>query len=238
MDDLLKLMKERQSTRVPFKASKPVSKSDLKKVLEAARWAPTAHNMQNFDIVVVDDKKKIEAINNLRQPVDITFVRENYKQLSFSVEELRRRKTGVLGTMFPEAWRNPNVTSADLAAGADGNHHDQLMETPVLLLVVYDPNRRAPASEGDFLGIISIGCMMENMWLMANSLGLGFHVVSTLSSYEMEKEIKKMLHIPGHLMIAISFRLGHPVAPAKYLRVRRDIADFVHHNDYSRMGMG
>jgi nitroreductase len=106
------------------------------------------------------------------------------------------------------------------------------METPVLLLVVYDPNRRAPASEGDFLGIMSLGCMMQNMWLMAESLGLGFHVVSSLSNYEVEKELKKMLNIPAHLMIAISFRLGYPVKPFKYLRVRRDVEDFAHYNGY------
>jgi nitroreductase len=232
MDDLLKLIKERQSTRVPFNASKPIPKRDLKKVLEAARWAPTAHNMQNFDIVVVDDKKILADIHKIKYPTSITFVRENYKQLSFSVEELRKRKTGVLGTMFPPAWRNPNVTEKDITDNDAHNSHDQLMETPVLLLVVYDPNRRAPASEGDFLGIMSLGCMMQNMWLMAESLGLGFHVVSSLSNYEVEKELKKMLNIPAHLMIAISFRLGYPVKPFKYLRVRRDVEDFAHYNGY------
>ena len=232
MDDLLKLIKERQSTRVPCNASKPIPKRDLKKVLEAARWAPTAHNMQNFDIVVVDDKKILADIHKIKYPTSITFVRENYKQLSFSVEELRKRKTGVLVTMFPPAWRNPNVTEKDITDNDAHNSHDQLMETPVLLLVVYDPNRRAPASEGDFLGIMSLGCMMQNMWLMAESLGLGFHVVSSLSNYEVEKELKKMLNIPAHLMIAISFRLGYPVKPFKYLRVRRDVEDFAHYNGY------
>lgn len=51
-----------------------------------------------------------------------------------------------------------------------------LPESPVLLVVVYVPGKRAPASEGDFLGIISLGCAMENMWLTAESLGIGLHI--------------------------------------------------------------
>ena len=43
-----------------------------------------------------------------------------------------------------------------------------LQDSPCLLLVLYDTRKRAPASERDVLGFISIGCVMENMWLMAN----------------------------------------------------------------------
>jgi hypothetical protein len=32
-----------------------------------------------------------------------------------------------------------------------------------MLFVVYDPAKRAPASEGDFLGALSLGYVMENM---------------------------------------------------------------------------
>jgi nitroreductase len=70
MFDLLKLIKKRQSSRVPFDSEKFISKLDLQKILEAGSWAPTAHNMQNFEVVVVDDKKlleKKEILNSLLQ---------------------------------------------------------------------------------------------------------------------------------------------------------------------------
>jgi len=41
-----------------------------------------------------------------------------------------------------------------------------------------------------------------------------------------------MLHIPKHLNIAYSFRLGYPVSKTEYLRVRRAISDFNHFNKY------
>ena len=103
--------------------------------------------------------------------------------------------------------------------------------SPVLLFFVYDPSRRAPASEGDFLGIISLGCALENMWLEAESLGIGLQVVSSLSS---DPEVRRILGIPDDLVIALSCRLGYPVseAPAQ-LRVRREVADFTHHNRFA-----
>ena len=84
MNDLLTLIKDRHSSRVFFDPERPVAKDDLHKILEAGSWAPTAHNMQNFEVVIVDDKKIIEAIAEIKAPVSLTFVKENYKQLSFS----------------------------------------------------------------------------------------------------------------------------------------------------------
>jgi nitroreductase len=70
-------------------------------ILEAARWAPTAHNMQNFEIIVVDDKTQLEKLGKIKSRISEDFLRENYQQLSFSEEELLKKKVGILGTMFP-----------------------------------------------------------------------------------------------------------------------------------------
>lgn len=233
MQDLLTLIKNRHSSRISFAPEHMVSRYDLHKILEAGSWAPTAHNMQNFEVVIVNDKKLIESIASVKAPTSLTFVKENYKQLSFSEEELKAKKTGVLGTMFPPAWRKPDVKESDITnADRDSFMREELNTTPVLGIVLYDPSRRAPASEGDFLGIISLGCVMENMWLMANALGIDFHIVSSLSNGPYEKEIKQLLKIPAKLLIAYSFRLGYAVKPVRYLRVRRGVEDFTHLNKY------
>jgi nitroreductase len=238
MIELLKLMQDRQSTRMPYDTSRPIPKQDLKQILEAGRWAPTAHNMQNFELIVVDDEKVLQSIGNIRRPVSETFVRENYKQLSFSEEELLRKKTGVLAAMFPPAWRNPEFKLDVKDEDSDLSIQRPMPSCPLLIVIVYDPSKRAPASEGDFLGIISLGCVMENMWLTANSLGISFHIVSSLSSGSVGKEVKSILHIPENLQIAFSCRLGYPVSsPAKYIRVRRDIKDFISHNKFGSKGM-
>jgi nitroreductase len=233
MPGILKLIQERQSVRAPYDAERAISEPNLKQILEAARWAPSAHNMQNFEIIMVDDKKLLKTIANIKSPTSEEFIRENYQQLSFSEEELRQKKVGLLGTMFPPALRNPGAKPDKKAGEESASFQDRMIQnSAALLIVLYDPGRRAPASEGDFLGIISLGCVMENMWLAAISLGISFHVVSAISASPVEKQIKKLLNIPDNLQIAFSIRLGYTAGPAKYLRVRRDIEDFAYHNNY------
>ena len=172
MTEMMELIRSRRSLRAPYDPGRPVEPEKLAQILEAARWSPTAHNMQNFEIVVVDDPQVLDAIARIERPVSETFVRENYAQLSFSEEELlaaqdrdpRQHVPAVLAEARLQARRARARTRSPPCARP-------LPASPLLLVVVYDPSRRAPASEGDFLGIVSLGCVMENMWLAAESAG-------------------------------------------------------------------
>jgi len=233
MSKILKIIQERHSSRVPFERDHPVLKEDLLQILEAARWAPTAHNMQNFEIIVVDDKSQLENLGDIESRISEDFLRENYQQLSFSEEELAQKKTGILGTMFPPSWRTPGDWSK-VAHESEPSTLDQTIRGgPTVLVVTYDSRKRAPASEGDVLGFISLGCVMENMWLMAQELGIAFHVMSVFSGNSVEQEVKKILQIPEYMRIAYAVRLGYPIStPSKPLRVRRDVIELAHNNRF------
>jgi len=100
---------------------------------------------------------------------------------------------------------------------------------------VYDSRKRAPASEGDVLGVLGLGCVMENMWLVAQELGVGFQIMSVFGDYRgVGEEVKRILGIPDYMKISFACRLGYPAsAPArKSLRVRRDVGTFAHHNRF------
>jgi nitroreductase len=236
--EILKVIQERHSSRGSFDRKRPLARQDLKRILEAARWAPTAHNMQNFEILVVDDKEVLEKIGKIKYRTSEEFIRENYQQLSFSEEELLRKKVGILGTGFPLSWRTPGANFEKVARESGSLLEYRIQDSPVLLIVVYDARKRAPASEGDVLGFMSLGCVMENMWLMAQSLRIGFHILSVFSADDVEKEVKRILNAPGYMKIAFACRLGYPVsARAKYLRVRRDAEAFGHHNRFGNKGL-
>ena len=234
MADIVNTIRERHSTREPFDPGHPVTKQDLKLILEAARWAPTANNMQNFEILLVDAKERLDEIAKIPAEMSETFLRENYEQLSFSKEELQIKKTGMLAEMFPPAWVNPEAWSP----GSDYTSQLSFLgrsvgETQLLLVVLYDSRKRAPGSEGDFLGHMSLGCVMENMWLMSQSLGVGFHVLTVFSDGRVEKKVRSILRIPQHMKIAFACALGHStVASDTSTRVRREVEDFVHHNQF------
>ncbi len=87
------------------------------------------------------------------------------------------------------------------------------------------------------LGMFSLGCVMENMWLMAQELGIGFMIMSVFSGENVERELKRVLKIPPYMRIAFAVRLGYPVAKTKYLRVRRDMDAFTHYNGYGKKGI-
>ena len=230
MPDILESIQSRKSWRVAFDLDRPIPLDVLAQVLEAARWTPTAHNMQNFEIVVVDDPAVLDALAKVERPTSEVFIRENYEQLSFSKEELLQRKTGLLASMFPAAWQTPDFKADALEQSGISSRQRAVSAAPVMLVVVYDPSRRAPASEGDFLGIISLGCLMQNLWLEAEAVGLGVQIVSSLAD---AGSLKTILGIPEDLRVAFSVRLGYPVQePADYLRVRRDVEDFTFFNRY------
>ena len=237
MNEVQRIIQERQSARVPFDPNRKVTKEDLQEILDAIRWAPTAHNMQNFSIVVVDDREVLEIIGNVKSRISEEFLRENYEQLSFSKEELLEKKTGILGAMFPPSWVDPSKMAEVARESAPMPLTQSIRGSPCLLIVVYDPRKRAPASASDVLGFMSLGCVMENMWLMAQSLGISLQILSAFAALPVEKQVKQILSIPEPLKIAYTCRLGYPTGSTKYIRVRRDIADFAHYNKFGNKGI-
>jgi nitroreductase len=233
MGNLLKIIQERHSTRAFFDPNRTMPEQDVKKILEAGRWAPTAHNMQNYEVIVVDDRNVLDKLGNITTYPSPDFIRENYEQLSMSEEELLQKKVGILGLGFPPAWRDKAQLKTAMKDTTPGTLNDTIKGSPALLVVVYDTRKRAPASKGDVLGILSLGCLMENMWLMAQELDIGFQIMSIFSG-PVQNDVKKILKIPKHMAISFAVRLGYPAVQPDYLRVRRDSASFTYHNKYGK----
>ena len=68
MSNLLDLIKTRRSVR-KYK-DKHVERDKIKKIMEAARWAPSSHNSQPWKFFVIENKGKEEAL------VDATYGQE------------------------------------------------------------------------------------------------------------------------------------------------------------------
>ena len=233
MDDLLKLIRLRHSTRAFFDPQKQVPGRDIKKIIEAGRWAPTAHNMQNFEIIVIDDRKVLDQLGTITTYPSPDFIKENFELLSMSEEELLQKKVGILGRGFPPAWRDREQLAAAMDDRTPGTLDETIKGSPAVLVVVYDTRKRAPASERDVLGMLSLGCVMENMWLMAQKLDIGFQIMSIFSG-PVQEDVRNILQIPEHMAISFAVRLGYPAAQPDSLRVRRDSESFTYRNAYGK----
>jgi nitroreductase len=233
MDVLMKIIRARHSARALFDPQRQVPARDINRILEAGRWAPTAHNMQNFEIIVIDDKKVLDQLGKIPTYPSPEFIRENFEQLSMSEEELLKKKVGILGLAFPPAWRAKKRLAAAMKDRTPGTLDETIKGSPTILVVVHDTRKRAPASEGDVLGILSLGCVMENMWLMAQKLDIGFQVMSVFGG-PVQEEVRKVLKIPEHMAVSFAVRLGYPAEQPGYLRVRREVGSFTHSNAYGK----
>jgi nitroreductase len=235
-DSLLALIRKRHSSRGKFNPDRNISKAVVARILEAARWAPTPNNMQNFQVVVVDDPDTLTLIGELPAEMSEAYLKENYALLSTNEADLRIRKIGTLATIYPRAWVDPEAWSPDSDYRSQLTYLGRaLLQPKVLLVVLYDARTRAPGSEGDTLGLIGLGCVMENMWLTAESLGLGMHVLTVFSDSHVEAEVRRILKIEPQMKIAFACSLGYPADPTvEDVRVRRDLEDFVHHNAFGQ----
>jgi nitroreductase len=230
------LIRNRHSSRGEFDPDRKVSEHTLARILEAARWAPTPNNMQNFQIIVVDDPKTLALIGELPADMSEAYLKENYALLSTSEAELRIKKIGMLASTYPRAWIDPEAWSPDSDYRSQLTYLGRALLNPgLLLVVVYNSTLRAPGSEGDTLGFIGLGCVMENMWLTAESLGLGMHILTVFSDSEVEAEVRRVLKIGSQMKIAFACSLGYLADTAfEGVHVRRDLEDFVHHNAFGK----
>jgi len=140
---------------------------------------------------------------------------ENDAQLSFSQEELITKGTGLLATMFPSSCRRPDAPPTESARppGLEHGFLDEAMRAcPVVLIVVYDT--RARRLRGRRPRPDQPGCVLENMWLTAKSLGIGMQVMSVFSSDRVEEQLRTILSIP------VTWRSPTPAVSATHGRAR------------------
>lgn len=231
--DMLDIMWQRHTCRSAFDPNQHIAEPDLQRILDAARWAPTAHNTQNFEIIAIDNARYLEAICAIELPPAETFIRENFHQLSLTDAEMLQRKTGLSASMLPESWQEAAAVEPDGAAAQVSYVGRSIQECPLLLVVLYDSRPAAPASEGQALDLMSLGCVMQNMWLMSENLGISMQVLSALGAGAVEDRVRFILGIPAHLNVAFAARLGYPTDDSEsYMRVRRKISEFTHRNRY------
>jgi nitroreductase len=112
-------VKSRHSTRAFM--DKPVEKDKIRKVLEAANSAPSAHNLQEYEIFLIEDRRRI---TELKQVAEQEFVSKAPVVLAFCahVKEAEEdgKGTGLSRKMFPVQDATIAASYAQLAAADQG----------------------------------------------------------------------------------------------------------------------
>lgn len=231
--NLLTRMHERHSTR-SFDGDRKIEPGVMQDIYEAARWAPTGHNMQNFQLLVVDDGQLLERIGRIKVQFSPEFIKWNAGIVSHSEEELKQKKVGMLASGFPPSWYTKEAIEGKAdPATLKGSVARIMADAPVLMLVLLRADAGGMNPNGSPNDIMSIGCMVENVWLIAQAKGLGMRIASPIAA--VEGQLREILGFPSEMKVATCCCLGYPAPGApREPRVRRDIDDFVFLNGYAK----
>ena len=188
--DVLKLIKKRRTIR-KYK-DKPILRQIIDKIIEAGRWAPSAHNLQPWRFLVIKNRQEIEKLALI----------------------LKNAPNSILTAIKFLIKKNAEI----------------IEKSPVVILVY---NTGVLSKKAKKLGelyfinahiaeIESISAAIENMHLIATSLGIGMAWFAM--PLLMKNEISKIFHLEGELVAILT--LGYPVRE-KRLSTRKPIAEIV-----------
>jgi 5,6-dimethylbenzimidazole synthase len=204
-NDLYDVIRARRDVRGEF-TGQPISPEVLDRVLGAAHAAPSVGLTQPWDFVLVDDP-------DLR------------RRFQRHVEHERETFAASLDQAQAERFAKIKV--------------EGVLKSSLGVVVTYDPDRGSPAVLGRHAiadaGLYSTCLSIQNLWLAATAEGLG---VGWVSFYR-EPFLNELLGIPARLRPVAWLCLG-PVTHFETVpdlerhgwRVRRPLADALHHNRY------
>ncbi|MEM7078091.1 MAG: nitroreductase family protein [Pseudomonadota bacterium] len=171
----------------------PIPDDVLRRILQAAAWAPSGGNVQPWRIVVVRDADKRRAIGDLYRPQWATYGANARANLDFYKGEMRGKRERMLD-----------------ACDHLGEH---MGEAPAILVFCFNPDNMA-ITDADLgrpsvVGGGSVYPALQNAMLACVSEGIGC-TLTTLLCYD-EDAMKSILDIPDDWYTCAVMPIGYPV---------------------------
>ena len=200
-DHVLELLRSRRSKRL-WK-EKAVEKVLIEKILDAARFGPSAHNEQTTEFVVVQDQNKIQEIATLtskgleklvhpfRNPIGRTMMR-------FA---MGRRSAEYVAHLAPELEHLITLFN---------NGTDWILRKPPVLLLFC-----ADSAGGNFANV-NANLALQNAALAAETLGLGcYYTGFVVIAGSRDNSIAKSISLPDTHKIYGALAMGYPLLKFK-----------------------
>ena len=202
---LLDIARRRRSVR-KFEPGRRVSRDQLLRIAEVARWAPSGANVQPWDFVVVEDEDKQSEV------VDV-FLRQ--------ANRLREKAMG-----FPAVYKSylKNTVAIFVVLGDPRWRmcfpHGATPEDEA----EYDANN-------DNIYYASLGAAIQNVQLAVTAEGLTSAWLSGGGEAQTNRELAQVLGYPDHLAAIGTIPIGYPAKDHSF-RYRRPLEQVVHWNSY------
>ena len=208
--DLLKVIKERRSIRA-FKPD-PVPKETIEEILKLAILAPTAINLQPWDLIVVTEEERERLSRRLIKAYKekkISCGPGNVKPLPKTFAKRGAKTLELMNPFFEEMGVDPNQFINEGSCNFYG--------APVAILLCLDdsfPNAR----------FVDIGLILGYLLLAAHVSDLATCPIGLITAYQ--EEIKDTLNIPESKNVVIGLALGYPDEKSPINRFKSQRDDF------------
>lgn len=183
----------------------PIPDTVLRRVLEAANWAPTGGNAQPWRVVVVRDAATKARLQELYVGPWRAYASTHRKQIDHLEGDARARQERMLA-------------AADHLA-------THLHRAPAILVFCFQPKLMAITDAGlgrpSVVGGASVYPAVQNALLACRAEGLGCTLTTLLCSCE--AEVKELLQMPEDWYTAAHVPIGYPVGKGHGPLTRRPV---------------
>ena len=251
--ELMEAIKGRHTFRGAF-LDKRISQETLLEVLEAARWAPSGHNCQPWEFLVVDNRKEVEKLMEIAGRINFEFLKtrkKNFKAyvkiwfgwLRWSDKDLENHGDGLFIRGFDrDSWEKmTRIESEDEMKARFMEIIAGLMRTPwaaippALVFTLLDTTVQIPDTSQGLMHMTSIGAAIQNLRIAAHGKGLETQEYSLLYDLpQVRTKMIELLGIPSRLKIVSAMKIGYPGDPVDSPKshVRKPVKELVHWNRF------
>jgi hypothetical protein len=164
---------------------------------------------------------KIAGDSMVQLMEDGRFWKTYMKYFRFSEEEIKQTKDGIYIDHLPAVLK-PFVRSIFTEKGGRvmakfkvprilGNDEEKLVAgSPILFIILLTKDEYKKDELSGFYSVISMGAVIQNLWLTTTALGMGMQFISTPGEIpENWNAISKLINVPDNYEMMAIFRMGY-----------------------------
>ncbi len=225
--DLLEALKNRRTTNTRF-LEKPLAEEHIRTLLEAASYAPSHMNSQPWRFVVIRDEQRRKKIGRVaRESMRLVmekgaFWKRYLKYFRFSREDIDSSGDGIYIDKLPKIIQ-PFARAIFSEKGAEWmiklrvpsilalDSEKLVSSSPLILAVLLTKDEFRPQELSGLYSTLALGMAIENIWLAANSLGIGIQFISLPmeAGGDMWQRCIRLVGVPDTYEMIALFRLGY-----------------------------
>jgi nitroreductase len=230
--DLYDAIRKRHTTNGPF-ADQAIDPAHKRMLLELVARAPSHFNSQPWRFIVIENAERRQALADvagmsMRQLMaEGRFWQQYRKFFRLSAAEAEATRDGIHFDNIPQVLkpfakylfteRGTQMMNSFQVPRVLGNDARKLVAgSPMLLGIALSRELYKPAELTGLYTLISLGAVVQTIWLAATSLGMGFQFVSTPQEIpEQWALVSALLGVPEDYELMLLCRLGYEQAIQK-----------------------